>query len=388
MIGPHSVSISLPRLLFLPLPLETPRHARHARCYTAPQPCKLCGEKSSSPNPSSAYTIMLIFYMTQGADVFTQHAQALDLCIRLTPCPIFSLPPPPFLIKYFESKCGRPARDNNPSTIIEEGITSDPRPRRPPMLVSYPTSFTSRRGSGYPFDHHSDHGERRSLGTYSPYASYDREDGDQFKLFIEGETYIGTNSTLGTTAAEASPKMKALSMASTSTQKDIDSSTVGAGKADNTVPKSLSIPTLPPLESSPMSSSPTKPTQHAHTPVLIFAAGYTPDRDEDEEAAEAARKISRRLTMEGRKDELDIFNISSMMKWPYRPSSTMPALRSSSTTINSTTTSGSKHPRPPLPALLTGSSLFRPNRNSTNENHDRDPSVPASGLEKKFHNSF
>ncbi|KAF9978649.1 hypothetical protein BGZ73_001302, partial [Actinomortierella ambigua] len=56
------------------------------------------------------------------------------------------------LLRYFHDKYGSTANETeNPSTMVEAGITNDPRPRRPQMLVSQPVSFTSshRRNSEY-----------------------------------------------------------------------------------------------------------------------------------------------------------------------------------------------------------------------------------------------
>lgn len=94
---------------------------------------------------------MLIYYMTKPDKVFSIQAQSLDLCLRLIACPIFSLPPPNPLLNYFEAKYGSAVNDN-PNTMVEEGITNDPRPRRPPMLVSQRTGSSMRRNSDFMFD--------------------------------------------------------------------------------------------------------------------------------------------------------------------------------------------------------------------------------------------
>ncbi|KAF9168597.1 hypothetical protein DFQ26_004231 [Actinomortierella ambigua] len=105
---------------------------------------------------SLGYGTMLIYFICHPGSAFTLQAQSLDLCIRLLVCPIFSLPPPGFLLRYFHDKYGSATHDTDrPSTMIEAGITNDPRPRRPQMLVSQPASFTSnqpRRNSDYVLD--------------------------------------------------------------------------------------------------------------------------------------------------------------------------------------------------------------------------------------------
>ncbi|KFH69911.1 hypothetical protein MVEG_04715 [Podila verticillata NRRL 6337] len=98
------------------------------------------------------YACMFIYFMTKSDEVFTVQAQALDLCIRLIVCPVFSLPPPSPLLDYFQAKYGSAVVNDNPNTMIEEGITNDPRPRRPPMLVNQRTGSSMRRNSDYMFD--------------------------------------------------------------------------------------------------------------------------------------------------------------------------------------------------------------------------------------------
>ncbi|KAG0080206.1 hypothetical protein BGZ93_007672 [Podila epicladia] len=97
------------------------------------------------------YSCMFIYYITEPDKVFSVQAQSLDLCLRLIVCPIFSLPPPNPLLNYFEAKYGS-AVNGNPNTMVEEGITNDPRPRRPPMLVSQRTGSSMRRNSDFMFD--------------------------------------------------------------------------------------------------------------------------------------------------------------------------------------------------------------------------------------------
>ncbi|KAF9110078.1 hypothetical protein BGX27_006793 [Mortierella sp. AM989] len=297
---------------------------------------------------------MSIYYMTRGKEVFSPQAQALDLCIRLTSCPIFSLPPPQILIKYFRSKYGSAVRDDNPNTMIEEGITNDPRPRRPVMLVSQPTSHSSRRDSDYVFG--SAYQERHQ-NIYSSYSSFEGDD-DRCKHYIEEEANIGTNSSLDT-AAETSPKLKPLSKLSSSNLKE--SKTPMSANMDETVlpPLCISIP-------SEMPSIPNSEEVIITTHPLSFAPGVVHERNEEDETAIAARRISRRLTMEGRKDDLDILNITGLMKRSHRPHSTEPGLKPA-TSMASLRSTRSSHP--PLPTLMS----------ETNFNPSRKPSVLRRG---------
>ncbi|KAG0365821.1 hypothetical protein BGZ54_006174 [Gamsiella multidivaricata] len=291
------------------------------------------------------YTSMFIYYMNKPNDVFSPQAQALDLCIRLTACPIFSLPPPQFLLRYFHAKYGSTVRDDNPHTMIEEGITNDPRPRRPPMLVSQPTSYNSRREHDYDFDYPSIH-ERHSLRFQSPYSALD--DDDRCRRYIEEETNIGTTSSLGT-AADTSPKLNPHSAGSTLKQDDTHMPP-SIGVADDAVLSALSI-TLPPTVHHP---TPIKGESLSPISPFSFAPGVLLARGEEEETAIAARRISRRLTMEGRKDGLDFLNISGLMKWPHRPNSAIPATKSRVT--------GSTNSSSALPTTTSGTNFLKASR--------------------------
>ncbi|KAF8957634.1 hypothetical protein BGZ46_002151 [Entomortierella lignicola] len=245
--------------------------------------------------------------MTRSKEVFSPQAQALDLCIRLIACPIFSLPPPQILINYFRKKYGSTARDDNPNTMIEEGITNNPQPRRPIMLVSQPTSY-SRRDSAYIFDSTY---QERDQDLYSSCSSFEKDD-DRCTRYIDEEANIGTTSSLDT-AAETSPRLKSLSKLSSANLKE--SKTPSATSTDEAASSSLSIsiPSETRITFSPQEIDLTPPP-------LSFAPGLDLERNEQEETALAARRISRRLTMEGRKDDLDILNITSLMKRSNRAS--------------------------------------------------------------------
>ncbi|KAF9438015.1 hypothetical protein BGZ76_010144, partial [Entomortierella beljakovae] len=254
------------------------------------------------------YGIMFIYYMTRRSEVFTPQGQALDLCIRLIACPIFSLPPPQCLINYFRAKYGSATRDDNPNTMIEEGITNDPRPRRPPMLVSLSSTPSARR-SGYIFGpSYNEHNQKRT----SLDSDIEEED-DLCKRYIDEEINIGTTSSLET-AAETFPKPRSVSKNSSSDVKECKSSE--RTSVDDTAVSSLSI-------SIPSDSSPSTPVRDevVNGPPLSFMQGVLPDKNEEAETAIAARRISRRLTMEGRKDDLDFLNITGLMKRANRSSS-------------------------------------------------------------------
>ncbi|KAF9928772.1 hypothetical protein BGZ67_006773 [Mortierella alpina] len=277
------------------------------------------------------YTSMFIYYMTKPSEVFSPQAQALDLCIRLTACPIFSLPPPRILIQYFQTKYGTSIRDDNPNTMIEDGITNDPRPRRPPMLVSQPTSFSSRRNSGFVFDPPATYQTRYSLSYQSHNARGDK-DQDRCKHSMDEEVNIGSTSSSSDTAAESSPKLKPLATERPDSPPNLDdavltSLAISAPPAD--------IP-LTPVSLQPMSIK-----------APSSASASSPDQEELEETAKAARRISRRLTMEGRRDGLDFLNIGGLMRWSHHTHDVLPTTATSSSS-SSPAASPSAHPFPLL----------------------------------------
>ncbi|KAF9377175.1 hypothetical protein BGX21_003261 [Mortierella sp. AD011] len=278
--------------------------------------------------------------MTRSKEVFSPQAQALDLCIRLTSCPIFSLPPPQFLINYFRKKYGSAARDDNPNTMIEEGITNDPRPRRPPMLVGQSTS--TRRNSNYVFGPGY---QERNASTYSSFEI----DEDRCKRYLDEEVNIGTTSSLDT-AAETSPKLRPLTKLPTLNLKESKASTEGS--KDEAMISSLSISAPTDRSSTPDSEEIAMGT---HLPSS-FAPGIALELNEKEETALAARKISRRLTMEGRKDNLDFLNITGLMRRSHCP--TMGQGQKSTASIGLGTRPGS---HPPLPASISETN-FSPSR--------------------------
>ncbi|KAF9364409.1 hypothetical protein BGX34_001621 [Mortierella sp. NVP85] len=315
---------------------------------------------------SVGYIAMVIYYMTKPDTVFSPQAQSLDLCIRLSACPIFSLPPPPILLKYFQRKYGANARDANPNIVIDESITNNPRPRRPPLLVNQPTSHL-RRGNTYEYDYPTYQG-RRNQSFHSPLSELDEI---RCKRFMEEEPNVATTSSLGT-ATESSPKFRALSTNSSSLQKEAQTpTTVVADDSAHSV--SISIP-LKDARSTPS-------IREATTPPSSFALGIDIDRDEDEETAIAARKISRRLTMEGRNDELDFLNIGGLIKWPYRPSSATlaPHMTLETSSGNSSFTL--------LPALVPGSSLRHSRSLSDVHNRSASPSGTQGDRQSRISNN-
>ncbi|KAI8357948.1 hypothetical protein B0O80DRAFT_271209 [Mortierella sp. GBAus27b] len=299
---------------------------------------------------------MFIYFMVHPQEVFSMPAQALDLCLRLTACPIFSLPPPPFLLRYFHKKYGSTVRDDNPNTMIEEGITNNPRPRRPPLLVSHPTSYHSRRGSDFDLDYPTYPG-MRSLSLHLPFPGFDDI---QCKRFMDEEANIGTSSTLGT---DTSPRLRPLSTNSSSFHKEAQTPTTAVG--DDSIHTAVSV--IPPLDAQSTSST------HGTTPPSppsTFSPGTTQDRDEDEETAIAARNISRRLTMEGRRDGLDFLNIGNFIKWPHRSHSPVPEPKATLAGPSGFSTFG------PLPTITPGSSPLNPNRNRSGP-RSLSPSEPS-----------
>ncbi|KAF9575285.1 hypothetical protein EC968_003637 [Mortierella alpina] len=294
------------------------------------------------------YTSMFIYYMTKPNEVFSPQAQALDLCIRLTACPIFSLPPPRILIQYFQTKYGSSIRDDNPNTMIEDGITNDPRPRRPPMLVSQPTSFSSRRNSGFVFDPPSTYQARYSLSYQSHNAREDR-DQDHCKHSMDEEVNIDSTSSSSDTAADSSPKLKPLASGRPDSPPDLNdavltSLAISASPTD--------IP-LTPVSNQPMSVK-----------APSSASASSPDQEELKETAKAARRISRRLTMEGRRDGLDFLNISGLMRWSSHTHDILPTTATSSSSSSPAASPfASAPPFPLLPSHIPNNSLAEHNHN-------------------------
>lgn len=305
---------------------------------------------------------MFIYYMVNPERVFSPQAQALDLCLRVTACPIFSLPPPPALLKYFHEKYGSSVRDDNPNAMLEEGITNNLRPWRPPLLVSQPTNYNSRRGSAFDLSYPSYH-ERRNFDMRPSFSDLDEV---RCKRYMDEDAHIGTTSSLDT-ATETSPKLKSVSINSSSLRKEAQTPTIVAG--DDSILTSVSI-TIPPLDAH--SACSTHETTRPSSPPPAFAQGVTLGRHEDEETAIAARKISRRFTMEGRKDGLDFLGIGGLIKWPHRPSSSTPALK---VTLSGSFGNNSFNPLPPLPAIVSGPSLV----SSRSRSETRDRSISPSG---------
>lgn len=301
---------------------------------------------------SIGYCAMFIYYMTKPEEVFSPQAQALDLCIRLLACPIFSLPPPRILLRHFQDKYGSGARDDNLNTMIEDGITNNPRPRRPAMLVAQ-SSFPSARHSDLFFEHPSSSflTTRPSMDFHSNYATREMEE-SRSKRFMEDDTHVaGTASSSDSTAAEtnnkpgneggdenegdptprssvssASPQASARTTAEETTRPISDQKSYPVEGMDEAVLTNLGISTRKiDFQTTPTNNLTTATTLTQHlssplaSPVLILKNNNSNSKwDEDDETAVAARRISRRLTMEGRRDGLDILNIAGLLKWPHR----------------------------------------------------------------------
>lgn len=302
---------------------------------------------------SIGYCAMFIYYMTKPEEVFSPQAQALDLCIRLLACPIFSLPPPRILLRHFQDKYGSGARDDNLNTMIEDGITNNPRPRRPAMLVAQ-SSFPSARQNDLFFHHHSSSflTTRPSMDFHSNYATREMEE-TRSKRFMEDDIHVaGTTSSSDSTAAEtnnkpgsgdgdgnesdptppssvssASPQVSARTTAEeTATQSTSDHMSYPLVGMDEPVLTNLEISARKiDFQTTPTNNltTVTRLTQHLSSPlaspVLILNNSNSNNKwDEEDETAVAARRISRRLTMEGRRDGLDILNIAGRLKWSHR----------------------------------------------------------------------
>ncbi|KAF9577423.1 hypothetical protein BGW38_007371 [Lunasporangiospora selenospora] len=355
---------------------------------------------------------MSIYYMTKPGDVFLIQAQAIDLCIRITSCPILSLPPPKFLLDYFHAKYGSTAANDNPNTMIEEGITNDPRPRRPPMLVNQNSSFISRRNSDFMFDGPMYHG-RDSFSTHSPYVL--REPGDERCMRYPDEDHgLASTSSSSDTAAEKSPRLNPKSSQPSLLQKETLVPALASGGTSESSVTSLAV------------SWPCNPSGMDKGKVsLSFAEGesltlsldnpgyvaLTPPppakRNMEEETAWAARRISRRLTMEGRRDGPDFMNLSSLVRWPHRsvvapPSTTHPSKSGSLFPSNLFISShhGSQYESPALqlssslPSTLEhGGPLIRETLISTTPRQDEsggitDNPIPAIGKRSSEDNNY
>ncbi|KAK3838222.1 MAG: hypothetical protein J3R72DRAFT_184153 [Linnemannia gamsii] len=324
---------------------------------------------------------MFIYYMTKPNEVFSPQAQALDLCIRLIACPIFSLPPPRILLRHYKDKYGSGARDdNNLNTMIEDGITNDPRPRRPAMLIAQP-SFPSARHSDYIF--HPPHHHPTSFLVTRPseefYATREMEEKHlSTKRSMEGDSHNagGTTSSSEATVTETNNNSNVTSSggdrsagddptaslfitsdlpptATTSTTKENKSYPVVG--MDEAVLSNLSIsnqsvdfqttPSAKNNSNNSNNSAATTPAQHLPSPLtssffhLNNNSNINSKRDEDDETAVAARRISRRLTMEGRRDGLDFLNIAGRIKWPHRSGGGDQSSASNSSTHLPSTTS-------------------------------------------------
>ena len=176
---------------------------------------------------------MFVYYMTKGNEVFTPQAQSLDLCIRLIACPIFSLPPPRILLVYFQEKYGSTARDDNPNTMLEEGITNDPRPRRPAMLVNNSTSHSTRRNSDYIFDEPAGH-------FPTLYPTDEQEDHVSFKSLAKVEAHLGSSG--DDSAKERSQRILPIAGHSSSSENHKEFSTIASETSGSNILNALSIP--------------------------------------------------------------------------------------------------------------------------------------------------
>ncbi|KAF9927683.1 hypothetical protein FBU30_002981 [Linnemannia zychae] len=282
---------------------------------------------------SVGYCAMFVYYMTRPEEVFSPQAQSLDLCIRLIACPIFSMPPPRILLRHYQEKYGSGARDDNLNTMIEDGITNDPRPRRPAMLVAQ-SSFPSARNADIFFDddhrqyrqHRPYFATKQSVDFHSNYTTHEMEE-NQLKHQIEEGHVVGRNAT----------------PSSNTTATDNNNSTCPGGSSGEGDKEGLTTPSSTSLASLPVTKSAVPTTEHKSYPVVgidetlpsnltiptrSIEFQTTPNikrninlnkHDEEDETAVAARRISRRLTMEGRHDGLDILNITGRIKWPHWP---------------------------------------------------------------------
>ncbi|KAG0307890.1 hypothetical protein BGZ98_009532 [Dissophora globulifera] len=181
------------------------------------------------------------------------------------------------------------------------------------MLVIQPSAFSSRRNEDGAFNPPVYQGRRYGEDFKWPYDLND----DRFKPTMDKERDVGTVYSADSTSL-TSPGPNATGPNTTFTPRE--NQTPAAVVADDIVAMSLAITTPPAdafLSQNSQESSPM-------TPLVSFAIGLSCRNDEYEKTAKAARKISRRLTMEGRRDGLDFLNIGGLMKWPHGTSSITP----------------------------------------------------------------
>ncbi|KAG0206156.1 hypothetical protein BGX28_002335 [Mortierella sp. GBA30] len=227
-------------------------------------------------------------------------------------------------------KYGSTVRDDNPNTVIEDGITNNPQPRRPPMLISQPASFSSRRNSDFHFDHPSTFQGQPSFHTKSPYSSR-KWDEDSCKYFMEEAANQGGNSGSGT-AAEPSRRLKPHSALPPESPKASD-------VLDEAVLTSLAVSAQP--EDVLMTSLSRKPMQF--TPPSSTSTS-SPDQGDLDDTTKTARWMSRRSTMEGRRDGLNFLNIGGLIKWSAYPEASLPTTAASSSSSSPATSSSSSTP--------------------------------------------
>ncbi|KAF9547143.1 hypothetical protein EC957_008823 [Mortierella hygrophila] len=190
------------------------------------------------------------------------------------------------------------------------------------------------------------------MDFHSNYATREMEE-SRSKRFMEDDTHAaGTNSSSDSTAAEtnnnpescggdenesdptppssvssASPQVSVRTTAEEITTKPTsDHKPYPVVGMDEALLTNLGISTRKiDFQTTPTNNSATMTTLTQHlssplaSPVLILNSINSNSKwDEEDETAVAARRISRRLTMEGRRDGLDILNIAGRLKWPHR----------------------------------------------------------------------
>ncbi|KAF9948177.1 hypothetical protein BGZ65_008245, partial [Modicella reniformis] len=99
--------------LFIPLVLHH-RHGPVGRPVDGDMMAVGVWYLSSLMTLAAAYAILNVVYCVDNEFIFEQQAQALDLCMRITIGPIFFLPAPPFLLRFYRERF-RKMRCNNGS---------------------------------------------------------------------------------------------------------------------------------------------------------------------------------------------------------------------------------------------------------------------------------
>ncbi|KAF9914321.1 hypothetical protein BX616_008526 [Lobosporangium transversale] len=80
---------------------------------SSPELCRQAHRQRYDGRRRLAYAILNIYFCNKIEDIFEPSAQALDLCIRATTNPIFFLPAPAFLIRFYRKRFNRLVKGNS-----------------------------------------------------------------------------------------------------------------------------------------------------------------------------------------------------------------------------------------------------------------------------------